>query len=170
LDACRVQAEALIGAGRKWHSHVFSPGCVQNPFDGVYAIVVEDDSSMTPYIAKGTYEFPDVDKELVKLLHGNDILDAAKATGGSEVAKTSLLLAHIMRLQEGEIAWHHHMHFPACAFNPMPGRWSISVEGEGSFFAESFDSEPVDILREVEVIYFGNLERKQANGHDCGHH
>jgi hypothetical protein len=55
--------------------------------------------------------------------------------------------------------WHHHMHFPTCAFNPHPGQWSISVESPDETFSEVFVEEPRDILREIEVIYFENLDR-----------
>lgn len=159
LADCRPMAEAIAARGRTWHSHVLSPGCAHNPFAGVYAVIVEDDGEGIAYIAEGTADFPEVDKELVQLLHGADILDAGKAAGAEAAARSSLLVAHIMRLEERGLAWHHHIHFPGCAFNPMPGRWAISVEAEGSFFAEAFSGEPVDVLREVEVIYFANLER-----------
>lgn len=159
MDACVPTGERLAAAGKHWHSHVLSPGCVHNPFDGHYAVVVEDDAENITYIAEGTEAFPEADKVLVKMLHGDDILDPAAAKGGSEAAKDSLLLAHILRLQEKGLRWHHHMHFPGCAFNPHPGKWSIGVESPGAFYAEAFDDEPVDTLREVEVIYFGNLEK-----------
>ncbi|MEZ5923075.1 MAG: hypothetical protein R3D57_01685 [Hyphomicrobiaceae bacterium] len=158
LDQCRPLAESLAAAGRKWHSHVLSPGCLHNPFAGVYALVVEDDSSRVPYIAKGTEQFPEVDKELVKLLHGADILDASKIEAAPEASSSSHLLAHVMRLQALGIAWHHHMHFPDCAFNPIQGKWAISVESEDCTIAEGYPDEPVDLLRRLEVIYFTNLE------------
>lgn len=159
LADCLDLGRALQAAGGAWHSHVLSPGCSHNPFDGHYAIVIEDDATGTPHIAEGGTAFPEVDKQLVKMLHGDDILDAAKAVGGAEVAKSSRLLAHVMTLQEAGLPWHHHMHFPGCAFNPHPGRWAISVESPDCQFAEAFAAEPVAILREVEVIYFGNLDR-----------
>jgi hypothetical protein len=154
---CLALGESLRDAGKNWHSHVLSPACLHNPFGAHYAIVVEDDTEGIAYIAAGATEFPEVDKQLVKMLHGDDILDPAKTTGGAEAAKSSLLLAHIMALQSKGLHWHHHMHFPSCAFNPHPGKWSISVEADVYLFSESFAEEPVNILREVEVIYFGNL-------------
>lgn len=159
MDQAVPMGERLSAEKKRWHSHVLSPGCMHNPFDGHYAVVVEDDEAHITYIAEGTETFPEEDKVLVKMLHGDDILDPSAAKGGAETAKESLLLAHIMGLQAKGRHWHHHMHFPDCAFNPHPGKWSIGVESPNAFYAEAFDDEPVDILREVEVIYFGNLPK-----------
>ncbi len=157
LGDCLALGERLRDTGKHWHTHVLSPSCLHNPFGAHWAIVVEDDTEGIAYIAEGTTEFPEVDKQFVKMLHGDDILDSTKTTGGTETAKSSLLLAHIMALQSQGLPWHHHMHFPSCAFNPHPGKWSISVEADDCFFSEAFAEEPVNILREVEVIYFDNL-------------
>lgn len=158
LAACLALGERLRDGGGPWHSHVLSPGCAHNPFTSRYAIVIEDDAAGIPYIAEGTSQFPEVDKDLVRMLHGPDILDASQAKGGA-AAQGSPLLAHLMALQAATTRWHHHMHFPACAINPHPGRWSISVESPQGTFSEAFAEEPRDILREVEVIYFANLAR-----------
>lgn len=156
LEACLSLAYALVAAGKHWHSHVLSPGCLHNPFAG-YALVIEDDTVAIIYIADSGAAFPEVDKDLVKMLHGDDILDAGKA--GAQPAPTSSLLDHLTALQAPQTLWHHHMHFPNCAFNPHPGKWSISVESPEVLFAEAFSVEPVDVLRAVEVLYFGNLDR-----------
>lgn len=157
LEDCQSLAEGLRDMGKKWHSHVLSPICDHNPFEGNYAVVVEDDAEGVPYIAEGTTEFPEVDKVLVQMLHGSDILDASKATGADVWAESSTLLARIRELQRQGALWHHHMHFPECAFNPHPGEWSISVESDIDSFSEAYPDEPVDVLREVEVLYFANL-------------
>lgn len=159
MGDCVAMGVALNDAGKKWHSHVLSPDCTHNPFPGHYAVVVEDDTGSVNYIAEGDESFPEEDKVLVKLLHGDDILDAGKAQGGAPAAKASLVVAHVMDLQEKCTHWHHHMHFPDCAFNPFPGKWSIGVESPSAYCAESYPDEPVDTLREVEVIYFGNLDK-----------
>lgn len=151
---CLLLAKRLQAEGQPWHTHVLSPGCHHNPFPGVYAVVIEDDAAGIIYMAEGDTGFPEVDKELVRMLHGDDILDAAALGERPD----SLLLEHLDRLQERKTPWHHHMHFPVCAFNPHPGRWSISIEARGYFLSEAYEDEPVDVLREVEVMYFANLE------------
>lgn len=162
LDSCLAFAKGLAEAGKKWHSHVLSPGCVHNPYEGQYAIVVEDDTEHRAYIAPSD-QFPEVDKDLVKILHGDDILDASKTSAASgREAIASAMLDRLRLIDSRHVPWHHHMNFPECAFNPEPGKWSITIEStEGDFF-ESYDDEPVDMLREVEILYFRNLEKKQS--------
>jgi hypothetical protein len=156
LDACLPMAERFQTEGRRWHIHVLSPGCLHNPFGEDYALVIEDDTTSTPYIANSGAGFPEVDKVLVKMLHGDDILDAPVAHPDAG-ARSSRLLAHLRGLQDNGEPWHHHMHFPTCVFNPHAGHWAISIESPGLVFAESFAEEPVAVLREVEVLYFRNL-------------
>ncbi|QKV20032.1 hypothetical protein [Oricola thermophila] len=165
LDECLGLAESLALAGKRWHSHVLSPGCDFNPRPDRYALVIEDDTDDVTYLAY-SHGFPEVDKELVKMLHGDDILDASATSGGDnpEVA-ASTLLPRLREIDAAGANWHHHMHFPDCTFNPHPGKWSISVEdGAGNAFSEVYDDEPVDVLREVEVIYFRRLDEKNAAG------
>ncbi|MCZ4291638.1 hypothetical protein [Hoeflea alexandrii] len=155
LDECLGLARKLQADGKPWHSHVLSPGCRQNPQPDVYAVVIEDDDAGIAYMAKGDDQFPEVDKDLVRMLHGDDIIDASKLTPDPPA---SALLDQLRGLQERRIPWHHHMHFPSCVFNPHPGEWAISVEAPGQFFSEAYPSEPVDVLRQVEVMYFSNLD------------
>lgn len=122
LDGCLDLVEGFQRAGHRWHSHVLSPGCSFNPYAGLYAIVVEDDSEGFPYIAPSE-GFPGVDKVFVKMLHGDDILDENKAGGeGSELAQESALFARLIEIDGQGVAWHHHMNFPAGALNPHRGR------------------------------------------------
>ncbi|WP_127904335.1 hypothetical protein [Solirhodobacter olei] len=155
MSECLPLAERLQAAGTKWHSHVLSPACRHNPFPEVYAIVIEDGRAGTAYIAEGSATFPEVDKDLVKMLHGEDIIDATKLACDPPA---SILLHNLNWLQERRISWHHHMHFPTCVFNPHPGQWSISVEAPNISMSEAYSDEPIEVLRRVEVLYFANLE------------
>lgn len=162
LDSCLDLAMSLRAKGTPWHSHVLSPGCEHNPYADDYALVIEDDGERRAYIAR-SHGFPEVDKDLVKLLHGDDILDPSKtaSAGDNGKAVASPLLERLHDIDARRVAWHHHMNFPGCVFNPQPGKWAITIEsGEGRFF-ETYDEEPVDVLREVEVLYFNNLESRQ---------
>ena len=164
LEHCLPLVEGFIAVGTKWHSHVLSPGCAFNPYDGLYAIVIEDDGTHVAYIAPSE-GFPEVDKTFVKMLHGDDILDegAARAADPAEAAG-STLLARVREIDAQGVHWHHHMNFPACALNPHRGRWAITVESATGTFSESYEHEPKAVLREIEVIYFRNLAARTAAG------
>ncbi|MGI1661035.1 hypothetical protein ACRDNQ_02245 [Palleronia sp. KMU-117] len=157
LEACLPLAQRLRAEGRHWHFHVLSPTCLHNPLAGEYALVIEDDDAATAYIAKAGETFPEVDKVLVRMLHGDTIFDGA-SDRRFEDTRSSRILAHLQGLQARGEPWHHHMHFPSCVFNPSPGKWSISVESVGLLVAEAFEREPVDVLREVERMYFANMD------------
>src|SRR5690242_5873391 len=74
LDSCLGLAREFRQARKTWHFHVLSPACMHNPNPGQYATVIENDTDGVPYIAL-SIGFPGVDKDLVKMLHGDDILD-----------------------------------------------------------------------------------------------
>ncbi len=163
LDGVLDVALSLRQDGKRWHSHVLSPGCAHNAYPGRFAVVVEDDQEGRACIAASS-AFPDVDRALVKLLHGDDILDkdkTAAATGATPPA--SGLPARLADIDRRGVGWHHHMHFPRCALSPEPGRWTISVESDEGAFYETFDNEPVDVLRELEVLYFARMDGVHAD-------
>jgi hypothetical protein len=162
VESCVDRAVSIRSAGKIWHTHVLSPGCRYNPFAGDYAVVIEDDHERTAYIASST-EFPEVDRELVVMLHGDDILDGQKTEAVTGVkSPSSTLLPRLRQLDMAGVEWHHHMNFPGCALSPDPSGWVISVESAGGDFSEVFPGEPVDVLREVEVLYFANLDHQEA--------
>jgi hypothetical protein len=159
LDRCLDLVKEFRQARKTWHFHVLSPVCVHNPYPGRYGVVIENDTDGMPYIAAST-GWPVVAKDLVKMLHGDDILDPAKTTatrGG--VAGSSDFIPRLVALDARGVAWHHHMHFPGCVLSPDRARWTIAIESAESAFHESHDAEPVDVLREVEVLYVRHLER-----------
>jgi hypothetical protein len=161
LETCMPRALQFQEQNKHWHSHVLSPGCAHNPYPEKYAIILEDDTLGKVFIALSD-EFPEVDKELVKMLHGDDILSAEAR---SPTPLTSPFLERLRDIDEREVPWHHHMNFPTCAFNPVKGKWAITVESDEGVFHDSFDDEPVDVLREVEVLYFRNLDKKIDHKH-----
>jgi hypothetical protein len=159
LGNCLRLAQGIERAGKGWHHHVLSPGCLHNPYAASYALVIEDDTEGVAYIAPSE-GFPDVDKDLVRLLHGEDILDATKVRANADIMETALLRL-VSELDAKGTAWHHHMHFPSCVLSPHKGKWSIAIESDGHAVYETYAHEPVEILRAVEVSYFRNLERKK---------
>jgi hypothetical protein len=152
VEDCVGLAEQIIAADRHWHHHVLFPGCAHNVFDG-YALVIEDDDEQRTYYAQ-TDQFPEVDKVLVRMLHGDDILDADSTSAATGTSVGSPLVQLARDLVASAAQWHHHMCFPACTLNPVPGRWTIAVESGQSAWADSFDDEPIDVLREIEVLFF----------------
>jgi hypothetical protein len=78
LDEALGLGRALAAGGRSWHIHVLSPSCRYNPLDEGYALLIEDSGQGITYLARSD-GFPHVDKDLVRLLHGDDILDESKA-------------------------------------------------------------------------------------------
>jgi len=164
MSKCREIALDLNAQGRNWHCHVLSPGCQLNPSKTKYAIIVENNSDNVIYYSVSK-EFPELDKELVQLLHGEDILDADKAqTSKLNNELGSALILFVEKLDKQGVDWHHHMHFPSCVFNPFKGKWAITVEdGYGRVTDECYDNEPVDILRRLEVLYFRNLESEKTS-------
>jgi hypothetical protein len=158
LAACLDLAVGLADGGKRWHSHVLSPGCGLNPYPEAFAIVIENSTDGIAYLARSE-GFPEVDKALVRMLHGDDILDEeASRAGGAEISIDSALLERVIELNDDKIPWHHHMNFPGCVFSPRPDKWAITVEsGTGDIDFETYDDEPTDVLREIEVLYFRDL-------------
>jgi hypothetical protein len=154
MGECLDLALGWNAAGVAWHSHALSPGCAFNPYSDKYAVVIENDDEHIAYISPSV-EFPEVDKQLVKLLHGDDIMDADKTTAAKgDHALSSPLLERVVKIDARGGAWHHHMNFPKCQLSPTPERWTITVESEEGVFTESYTDEPITVLRELEVIYF----------------
>jgi hypothetical protein len=152
VEDCVGLAEQIVAADRHWHHHVLFPGCAHNVFEG-YALVIEDDDEHRTYYAQ-TEQFPEVDKDLVRMLHGDDILDGGSTSAGTGAAVGSPLVQRARDLVASDAQWHHHMCFPAGLLHPAPGRWTIVVESGLSTWADSYDDEPIDVLREIEVLFF----------------
>lgn len=164
LEDCFELAMGIQCANKKWHSHVLSPACMHNPYPGSYAVVIENDSDGVAYISP-SQSFPEVDKDFVRILHGDDILEPSKVSRdeGSTAPQSELLL-RLFDLDSRRVAWHHHMHFPSCVLSPHRGQWAIVIESAEGTFSETFEGEPVGVLREIEVMYFRNLDRQNHNG------
>lgn len=158
LDTVLDIANGFRQAGRRWHSHVLSPDCAHNPYAGQFAIVIEDDKGQAS-IAVSTV-FPEADRALVKMLHGDTITDRASSSAvtGATTSRASALPGRIAEIDRHRLAWHHHMHFPGCALSPRPSRWTVAVESDDGDFFETFDGEPIDVLRELEVLYFAHMD------------
>ncbi|ARU93792.1 hypothetical protein [Tatumella citrea] len=158
MDEVIPLAMSFIADGRPWHSHAISPGCHFNPYPDLYAVVVEDNQHNIAYISPSV-SFPEADKQLVRLLHGDDILNPDIRFTQSEQDIESELLQRVRQLNEQGVAWHHHMNFPHCLMTRQTQQWMITVESDAGVFQEEYPGEPKEILRQLEVLYFRNLEQ-----------
>lgn len=149
---CLPIATACHNAATAWHIHVLTPGCLFNPFER-YSVVIEDDAAGITYLTDSA-EFPMVDRELVQLQHGDDILNPAAGAVATGVHISTPLLESTRGIANAGQPWHFHIHLPLCSFNPAPGKFAISVEYDGAFDFECWDDEPLDILREYELLFF----------------
>ncbi|MHB8695155.1 MAG: hypothetical protein ACYDHH_28315 [Solirubrobacteraceae bacterium] len=163
-DAMLGIALGLRRAGKPWHSHVLAPGagCIHNPYHDLFAAVLEDSGARQAYICPSDV-FPEVDRVMAKLLHGDDIMDRSKtaAATGAQLAPSGLP-ERVGGIDARGVAWHHHMCFPGCVLSPRPERWTIHIESDEGEFAQSFDGEPVDVLRELEVLFFAHIDAEAS--------
>lgn len=155
LERCAAVAESLQSASRPWHSHALWPGCIENPFPD-FGVVIESQEDGKTYVAQSDV-FPEVDKVLVRMLHGDEILDPSRERSAAEASVESTVLDLARVADANGTAWHHHMCFPDCVFNPEPGRWTISVESGDDLVWDSWESEPADVLWQLEILCFSTL-------------
>ncbi|TKI06989.1 hypothetical protein [Martelella alba] len=159
IDHCIPIGQALNDEGGRWHIHVLPPGCQYNPFASCYSMVIEDDDGQIAYLAQSDV-FPEADKVLVKLLHGDGIM-AGNPDIPVETPETEDTMRYLITsLVDKKIAWHHHMHFPSCLLNPLPGKWTLSVESELGTQIEAFDEEPLALLGFIESRFFSTLKNR----------
>jgi hypothetical protein len=152
MESCIDLAKSLAAEGHHWHSHAIWPGCAESPYPR-FAVLIEDSDTGRAYISP-SQDFPPVDKALVRMLHGDDILDPTRSNDAGGPAESRVLDDARAAVANGA-AWHHHMCFPDCAFNREPGKWTIVVETGGNATWESWDDEPADVLWEFEILCFG---------------
>ncbi len=166
LDECVAAAERFATRGDNWHNHVLKPDCVLNARPGLYALVIENNTTGEILVCYSTVNHIDAEQHIVKLRHGDAILCGSGATAAvSDETDQEPLLDRIRALALEQTDWHHHMYFPDCVFNPNPGQWSISLEAQGQL--EDVDlvsaDEPFDVLREIEDLFFSG-ERLKRDG------
>ena len=165
LEACVAAAERFAARNDNWHNHVLKPDCVLNSRPGSYALVIENNSTGEVLACFSDINHIDEEQHIVKLRHGDAILSNSETSNtNSGVSDQNPLLDRVRVLAAKQTDWHHHMCFPDCVFNPNPGQWTISLEAEGQLEDVSVISatEPFDVLREVEDLFFSGERRKQG--------
>jgi hypothetical protein len=157
LDEIREMVRTWCEGGARWHFHALAPGCAFSAQRDRHALVLENRTDCQTYVVYSDEAFAEISQELVKMLHGESILDKEQARAASSNATFERILQHAQELRQRGIAWHHHMLFPDCILNRHRGKWNIVFEGdEDEEIVEMlYDEEPTADLRKIEVAYFG---------------
>jgi len=147
--------------GKKWHFHMLTPDCIFNERDDKHAFVLENSTDNRTYVVYSDKPYVEADQELVKMLHGDRILDRGEETTSSSNERMQVILQKAQELDERDIPWHHHLLFPDCIFNEHRGKWNIVFEDKenGEVIEVLYDEEPVDDLRSIEVLYSEQIAR-----------
>ncbi len=165
LEECVAAAERFAARNDNWHNHVLKPDCVLNSRPGSYALVIENNTTGEVLVCFSNVNHIDEEQHIVKLRHGDAILskpDELRVNPGD--AGQQPLLDRVRVLATEQTDWHHHMCFPDCVFNSNPGQWTISLEADGHMEDVNLVSttEPFDVLKEIEDLFFAGERRKQG--------
>ncbi len=156
LDEIREMVRTWCDGGVRWHFHALAPGCVFSAQRDRYALVLENRTDRRTYVVYSDEAFAEISQELVKILHGESILDKEQAREVSDNEMFQRTMERAQDLQQKGVAWHHHMLYPDCIFNQHRGKWNIVFESgeDGEIVEMLYEEEPTADLRTIEVAYF----------------
>jgi len=153
----RELANKYSASSKKWHFHILTPECQLNEKDK-YALVLENISDSEIFVCYSDEPYMDIGKELVKLLHGNDVVKDGKESVQSSEQSNQIkkILDRAKQLNESGKSWHHHVLFPDCRFNKHSGKWTIFFEDKetNKIFESISDEEPKNDLRHIETLFY----------------
>lgn len=157
IEEIKQKAKQFLETGKKWHFHILTPECQLND-EGGYALVLENTSDNEVYVCHSEEPYMDIGKELVKLLHGDDVVkndnsETEKSEPSDQVAK---ILSRAKELNEAGQSWHHHMLFPGCRFNKHNDKFAIIFEDKeaGEIIESVSEDEPKGDLRYIETLFY----------------
>ncbi len=155
IDSLVSIAKRINSEGKNWHFHMLTPDCMFNQREDKQAFILEDSSGGETCVVYSNERYMDIGKELVELLHGKTITKRREGSKGIG-HNIEVILEKARELNKKGVRWHHHMLFPVCIFNKHIGKWNIVFEDkEESRILESIsDNEPVNNLREIEILYY----------------
>ena len=141
-----------------WHFHILTPECQLNDSDR-YALVLENATDEAAFVACSDEPYMDVGKQLVKLLHGADVVregDDEKGAEGTPSASVAKILERGRELMEANVYWHHHMLFPDCIYNRHQDKWTIVFEDmeAGEIIESVTKDEPKGDLKLIETLFY----------------
>lgn len=160
LDECVAAAETFAAEGANWHNHMLKPGCLFNPRPGAYALLIENNSTSEMLACFCAAVPVNAAQHIVSLRHGAEVTSAPESDDAQSSEPT--ILARMRELSHNGTDWHHHMMFPDCVLNPRKGEWLITLEAEGTheILEYSADTEPFDVLRKVEALFFAQEAKR----------
>lgn len=143
--------------GKDWHFHILVPECRFNQSKR-YAFILENSTDNQAYVYYSNRPEMDTGKELVKLLHGKDVVknESNKEAMSNLPEKALRIIERAKQLNKKGKFWHHHLLFPNCRFNDSKGDWMIVLEDQeaGKILKSRYGSEPKAVLKEIETLFY----------------
>ncbi len=158
----KALAEQFSKEKKNWHFHILTPECQLNDSDK-FALVLEDLTDNQDYVVCSDEPYLGVGRELVKLLHGDDVVkDEPEENIVPPSEQVGRLLVRAKQLTEKEKFWHHHMLFPGCKYNKHGNKWVIVFEDQeqGKIIESVSENEPKSDLQHIERLFYN--QQKQA--------
>ncbi|OQY64746.1 hypothetical protein B6D29_04650 [Microgenomates bacterium UTCPR1] len=156
IEKMKGIAEGYALKGIRWHFHILTPECKLNSVKK-YALIIENAEDNIVYVCYSEKPYMNIGKELVKLLHGTDVIkEKGERKELLPSSKVNRFLERAKELNKEGKFWHHHMLFPYCKFNKNIGKWTILFEdNENSEVIESIsDNEPKGDLQHIEALFY----------------
>ncbi len=155
-DDIMALAKKIAEQKKKWHFHILTPECQLND-SNKYALVLENVTDRKEYVVYSEEPYMSIGQELVKLLHGDDVVkDKEEEKNTPPSQKVVQLLERAKDLAQKGIFWHHHMLFPGCKYNKHSNKWVIVFEDpEKREIIESISGdEPKSDLQHIEGLFY----------------
>jgi hypothetical protein len=157
ISQIKKKAKQLASAGKNWHFHILTPECQLNDKKS-YALILENATDDEVLVCYSDEPYMDIGKELVKLLHGEDVVkDKNQQTEVTEPSpQVQEILKRAQQLNAAGKSWHHHLLFPGCRFNNHPDKWVIIFEDKeaGEIIESVSDNEPKEDLQHIETLFY----------------
>jgi hypothetical protein len=161
IQKIRETAKKLSSKSSTWHFHILTPECQLNDSDQ-YAMILEDTTSKETLVCYSQQPYLKVGKELVKLLHGKQVVDNKYSNQGVLSKKLAVnntidkILKKAVSLNSKKMGWHHHILFPGCIFNKDEGKYVIIFEDKETkkMMKSVTDYVPIEDLKKVETLFY----------------
>lgn len=170
IDIIKLTAQDLVKQGKDWHFHILTPECQLNETKE-YALILENNSDDQTWVYHSDKPQMDVGKYLVQILHGKEVVGEKQnqpevgqplaenietEESGNVSEQVQKILQKAKQLNSQGKFWHHHMLFPACKFNPHPGKFTIMFEDQetGEVIESVTNQEPKSDLKLIETLFY----------------
>lgn len=153
LEDLKATAEELAANGAPWHFHVVTSACNILPYRSGVVFVLEDSAAGGVYSADATEADLDAGAYLLGLLHPG-VTDKQPTVPEGSLNSNDELVAKAREYLAAGTHWHHHVLFPDCEFNPSPGHWTVTLEGDDEIMQESFAEQPKALIQEIEPLFY----------------